>query len=393
MMNTYMSKYFLDLKVLNLSPKDDMISSFLRFVSLAKTHKLYGMYSSGDNIVVQIENQNLKIGKSFIAKSNHTGNKTAQLLSLNCGNYESSPDQLRQESRYRELQSKLISYIYSNNFGNLHLQDLSDDPVSFKALEDLGYTGFWIPNLIYSEGKIGNTNSGVGSFFNGNLEYSIRKLYVSLHQGNLPNITNYTKNVDAVDLITVNCSVYQAFINDHQKTIQILANTYISPFSRTLDRLENILQTVKNIKNIKSHLLEEYPDYDVFERLTGDMNIYGVNALHGPLGLKASPWSFGLPLLSSLVTDRNLPNERELAILQKNLDSLGYKFVPENNPKNQTIFIEVEKHAPNLLKPLFKNKKVGWQLDICIVPKDEKVLAKLDVEPFGDFDHSSLTVS
>jgi hypothetical protein len=180
---------------------------------------------------------------------------------------------------------------------------------------------------------------------------------------------------------------------EHKKTILILTNTYISPFSRAADRLQNILQTVKNIKEIKSKLVSEYPDYTIIERFTGDMNIYGVNSLHGPVGLKASPWSFGMPLISCIFTGRNLPNEKELDKLQQSLDTLGYKFIPENNQDNQSIFIQVEKHAPSFLKPLFKNKKVGWQLDLCIIPLNQETKVTIDQEPFGDFDHCSLVTS
>lgn len=318
--------------------------------------------------------------------------KSSQLVSLNCGNYDSGLENLQDEKRRSELRIRLEKYIESKSFGFLHLQDLSDDPESFRLFENLGYSGFWIPNLVYSEGSISNTNSGLGSFFDSNLEFFMRKMYISLHQGNLPKITHYAKGVDNKDLIAMNCSLYQSFVSTSQKTIVILTNTYISPFSRISDRLQNILKTVQNIKQIKADLTLEYPDFTVIERFTGDMNSYGVNALYGPFGLKVSPWSFGLPLLSALFTGRNLPNERELSNLQKNLNELGYKFVPENRSTNQTISIEVEKYAPWFLKPLFKDKKVSWQLDICIVPEDYKIEAKIDPEPFGSFDHSSLIV-
>jgi hypothetical protein len=388
-----MSYNYVDLTRLNLIPKDDLIKNFLEFVSLAKEHKLYGLYYSQDKIVAQAENQNIAIGRSFVAKPRTVIQDKTGLLSLNCGNYDSSLGQLREENRYTELRLKFLKYLQSKNFGNLHLQDLSDDSESFESLENLGYTGFWIPNLIYSEGKIKNLNSGIGSFYDGNLKFFTQKIFISLHQGNLPNITNYTKNATSNDLLTVNCSIYQAFVMEHKKTILILTNTYISPFSTAADRLQNILQTVKNIKEIKSNLVSEYPDYTIVERFTGDMNIYGVNSLQGPVGLKASPWSFGLPLLSSIFTGRNLPNERELDSLQQGLNQLGYKFTPENNQDNQTIFIQVEKYVPSFLKPLFRNKRVGWQLDLCIVPINQETKATLDQEPFGDFDHSSLIIS
>jgi hypothetical protein len=391
-----MSKYFLEKTDLNnyaTSTKDDLLRDFFRFASLAQSHKLYKLYSSGDNIVTQVENQDIIIGRSFLTDSNCDNQNVTKLLSLNCGNFDSGLHQLRGENRYNELRLELINYVDSNNFCYLHLQDLSDDPINFRSIVELGYSGFWIPNLIYSEGEISNLNSGLGTFIKRDFVSTMSKMYISLHQGNLPKITNYTTNVESRDLITLNCSIYQVLINTNKKTILILTNTYISPFSRAVDRLENILQTVRNLIQIKSDMLSDYPDFKITETFTGDMNIYGVNALHGPFGLKASPWSFGLPLMSSMIMGKNIPNERELSKLQIELGKLGYKFLPEINQRNQTISIEVEKYSPNFLKPIFKNKKVGWQLDICILPKVEDLEVKTSLYPFGSFDHSSLLIN
>jgi hypothetical protein len=390
-----MSKYFLDntqLSQFSLLSKDLMIKEFLRFVLLAKTHELYKLYSSGDNLVTQVAGKDMVIGRSIFAKSSPQIQRYNELMSLNCGNYDSSLNNVNNESKYIDLRIKLLKYIESNNFSNLHLQDFSDDPNNFSTLEELGYTGIWIPNLIYSEGSLQNRNSGIGNYFKRDLRKTMVKMYVSLHCGNLPKVTNYIKNVKYNDLIIVNCSVYQVLIDNEQKTIEIFTNTYISPFSRSTDRLENILQTIKNIKQIKKNLLTDYPDYIMTEKFTGDMNIYGVNALHGPFGLKVSPWSFGSPLISSMLTGRNIPNERELDKLQQSLNKIGYKFVPCNERRNQTISIKVDKYAPSLLKKFFKNKKVGWQLDLCIFPLDQKITAKIDIEPFGSFDHATLRI-
>lgn len=123
------------------------------------------------------------------------------------------------------------------------------------------------------------------------------------------------------------------------------------------------------------------------------MNLYGVNSLYNLLGFKVNPWSFGLPLLSSLLTGRNIPNIFELRKLRAELHNLDYYFIPSINNKHQTIFIDVAKYAPKFLKSIFQNKWVGWQLDLCIIPEKTQIEAIVDKHPFGDFDHSSLIVS
>jgi hypothetical protein len=390
-----MSKYFLDISQFNViaeSSKDEFFRNFAQFVTFASPHKLYEIYSSSDNMVVQVDENQIIVGKSFLADSSYLPQQYNQLLSLNCGNFGCSIGEKFDEGKISYLRARFINYITTLNPTNLHLQDFGDDSLSFTGLTKLGYSGFWIPNVIYSEGSSKLKNSGLVSFVKRDYEKTNSVIFMSVHQANLPKITNYMKNVRDADLIMVNCSLYQAFINTHAKTISIFTNTYISPFSRAKDRLQNILSTVKNIKQIKKDLILEYPDFTIEERFTGDMNIYGANSLHGPFGLKANPWSFGLSFLSSLITQRNIPNENELTQLQQNLDNLGYQFVPENKPTNQTIFIDIEKYTPLFLKPFFKNKKVGWQLDLCIAPKDDTITLKIDNEPFGGFDHSSLTI-
>jgi hypothetical protein len=391
------AKYFWNKEELDLvidDLRDPSLHGFLQFSRVAQSHTLYSLYQENGRLEVISGDKTYDIGISFRSdKSPEKQVSNMCLLSLNCGNFDANSNVLRDESRYVTLKNKLNRYIQSFRPRLINFQDFPCDQELFATFSEDGYRGIWVPNFMFSEGSISvNGASGLISLAHIDEEYELIDSFISIHQAIFPRFSNYTHGQDR-DLITINTSLYQVFIQTIKQQIWIITNTHISPFSRAKDRLENITNTVKNIIEIKQRLSVEYPEYTINERFTGDMNLYGVNSLYNSLRMKVNPWGFGLPLLSSLFTGRNRPNERELESLKSNLALLGYGFAPHNEPCNHTIFIDIEKYAPRPFNSLFRHKRVGWQLDLCIVPMDQKVSVGIDREPFGDFDHSSLRVT
>lgn len=229
---------------------DQSLNDFLHFTKIAKAHELFPLDVIDDQLTVTLGNNRWEIGTCFSSeKIDVDGKNSRKLLSLNCGSFDANANQLRSENRYNELKHKLFAYTDLHSFANIHFQDFPCDANAFEEFNKRGYRGFWIPNLIYSEGSLAkNGNSGLLSLSYFNQENSRTRHYISIHQANFPRFSRYTKRVQDRDLLTVNCSLFQVEISTNSKTIWITTNTYISPFSRGADRLENITNTVRNIR-------------------------------------------------------------------------------------------------------------------------------------------------
>jgi hypothetical protein len=370
---------------------NNILSNLLRAGVLANKHELFEIFTKENLVTIVIENEVFEIGK--FVQSRVGGSESDGILSLNCGNFDRNVNQVSTLQRTRELKEKLVDFLKINEFTHLNLQDLSENEGILEDIAELGYSGVWIPVLIASQGKISKIgDTGLASFWQLGSGLEMLKTEISFHGGLLPRVNNYHKKLDDIDTLQMSYSLYTSYINYQKHEIVLVANTYISPFSLPKTRLENILDTTKNIVKIKERISLEYPEYTIKDYFTGDLNLYGVNSLYGFLGLNVNPWSFGMPLISTLFSGRNWQNIWEIRQLEKSLLKLDYMIKPQICSSNNTIFVKVSNYAPWFLKIIFKDFLIGWQLDFCITPVDLKPEIEIDREPFGSFDHASLKI-
>ena len=391
-------RYFLDNRELqDISDKSEniIVKNLIKIHQTTSPNTLFKLTNIKDKLYIDLAGETIQVGLAFEGRYIEQNDKIIpKLASLNCGGFGVNEDQAKDQTRYDNLKLKLLGYIKNKCLKVFHFQDFPCDSKFFSDLSDLGYSGIWIPNIIFSEGNYPqNPNTGLLSIFQNTSNFHNIQNNFCFHESNFARLNNYNKKRKDEDLLIANCSLYQSFEDAQDQTISLLTNTYISPFSTQPRRQQNIVLTVENIIKIKQELQSKFVKYKILERFTGDFNLYGINSLYGIFGLSVKPWSFGLPLLASLMTGINIPNKLEITKLSKALSKLGYRISPTTKNENQTIFIRLADHLPKFLKPAFRKIKVGWQLDMCISPNEYNYKVSVDPEPFGDFDHSCLVVS
>lgn len=341
------------------------------------------------------------------------------LLQLNVGSFGLDINHLQTNSKYFEMGRKLITYLDLNldKISAFTFQDFPEEEELFAVLKSRGFELIFWPNLFYSEGKnFARPNCGlligIQKRFK-NQALKLHKILVSPHAGLWPRVSNYQKNIQDLDLLSAGSTLTVVYKNLKSKEIYQLSNLYISAFSSKKVRLEIASQVLKNQHKIETELCQQNPECQLISRITGDFNLYGTNTLRGPLGLKSNPFSFLPTAVFALISGfrpfkilsgkspftlgGNPLHKQELQAFLKLANKHGYQTSANHSETEHSFFIYLSDFVPKFLKPVFKNAKVGWLLDIALAPKFAKpIRGWLELEPFGNKkykDHKALWVS
>ncbi len=303
-----------------------------------------------------------------------------KLLSLNVGGFgvdSNAFDDLDRGTQENILLPKLKKYIASHDFDIVHFQDF---PLEKKYIRELcmegAYNYVFVPHIFLKHRFHGSQDSGL--LVLSKKKISLGNFRLLFHQTGIPKVNHYQSHFQASDMLLFNSTLFYD-IECGKKRIT-MANTYISPISRKKERLESIVSSTMRHDTHNSFLM------------TGDMNIYGSNTLNSGFGLSAIPYGFLKNAVSALLTHKNIPHYLERAQLSRLLKKSHYRIANLDGTYQSTINIKLSDYAPNFFNFLLNKIEARWLLDLAITDID-CLVTRIEPEPFGDIDHSSLIVN
>jgi hypothetical protein len=341
-------------------------------------------------------------------------NQRPRLLSINVGSFGLDSRNTNRDPKYFELSSKLIQFIKENTKKALifNLLDCPDESEVFQKITEEGFEVYFFENIFYQESHFDRPNTGTAVIINKALfayGAELMDVSMSLHSDGFIDISKSFAKFQTKDFLIQPLSVYFTLKNKQKKEIYLFASTYVLAFSTKKDRKLNLNRSLNILNQMKRALEHTLPDCKVITRFTGDFNFYGYDTRYGLFGLSAEPFSHFPALISGLILGfkpwkhsqnkvlfeegRNIPNLLELQNVEKLAEGKGFSLLKNSKEVFETTkTIEVTDFIPKPIKTFFKGSKVSWSLDHCFAPKDKKVSMSFEDEPFGDFDHKTLSV-